>query len=69
MNRRDMLHESLRSAARSLPAMMGTLTVLAGLLKNGEAREEHASASCFPSGRAKANTGNTPITHDEEGKK
>jgi len=49
--------------------MMGTLIGLAGLLKNGERHEERARPSCFPSGIEKASAENTPITHEEEGRK
>jgi len=67
MNRRDLLQGSIRSAARALPAIAGTITGLTELLKNKE--KERARPSCFPSRRAGANTGNTPTTHDEEGRK
>ena len=67
MSRRDMLHGSIKSAARALPAMIGTVTGLVELLKNEE--KERERPSCFPSSREKMNTLSTPTTHDEEGRK
>jgi hypothetical protein len=69
MNRRDMLHGSIRSAARALPTMIETITELAGLLKNEEAHKEQARPSCFPSGRKKSAVENASINCEEEGKK
>lgn len=67
INRRGMLQESIRSVAKALPAMVGTITGLAELLKKEE--KERARPSCFPSRRKDSNSGNTPTTHNEEGKK
>jgi hypothetical protein len=47
--------------------MIGTITGLAEFVRSEE--KEQARASCFPPRREKTNTGNTPITHDEEGRK
>ncbi len=68
MNRRDMLLESVRSAIGVVPAVMGIIPGLAGVLRTEKAHKENAGPACFPSPRVKANPDNTSITHDEEGK-
>lgn len=67
MSRRDMLQGSIKSAARALPAMIGTVSGLAELFKKEE--RNRGRPSCFPSSREKVNEVKTPNTHDEEERK
>ena len=68
VNRRDMLHGSIRSAARALPTMIETITGLTRLLKDEATHNEQARPACFPSGHKKVAVENAPITYEEEGK-
>ncbi len=66
MNRRDMLHESLRSAIGALPAVMGIIPGLTRVLGIEKAHKGNVRPSCFPSSRTKTSGEDTPITQDEE---
>ncbi len=66
MERREMLEQSFRSLAKSLPAMLGIGSGLAGLLKDKDEDAPVKRAGCFPARRDDTGANALPETDTKE---